>query len=301
MASPTTAAEQDRKGVRTASPSISSASGNGFSNVVDHLAPGVTENVPSRIRIPKRHDKIDKIDTIIHVQPLRKDEMQVRSPSRSRSRPRARATIGADLLQPSYAQDMGVGGVEHGIYGSLLNILGAAIGCIGAIPCMPCPNPFREVHQGAFAPLLPRDYANQALLLGSVGLVTRFGQFYKAVDPGLVQVNVCTESLKVVDVKIQIAAIGRQNVITRDNVSVDVYVTPSYQIPLHFLISSLYIVTRSSTSKSTTRTEQHLELQISGRPLLNVPRQPCGMSLVHVQCSLWLRIVKPLHSRSRRS
>ena len=119
---------------------------------------------------------------------------------------------------------MGVGGVEHGIYGSLLNVLGSAIGCLGAFPCMPCPNPFREVHQGAFAPppLLRRDYANQALLLGSVGLVTRFGQFYKAVDPGLVQVNVCTESLKVVDVKIQIAAIGRQNVITRDNVSVDV-------------------------------------------------------------------------------
>ncbi|KAJ7808669.1 hypothetical protein B0H14DRAFT_2608671 [Mycena olivaceomarginata] len=38
------------------------------------------------------------------------------------------------------------------------------------------PNPFREVQQG------------------SVGLVSRFGQFYKPVDPGLVEVNVCTES-----------------------------------------------------------------------------------------------------------
>jgi regulator of protease activity HflC (stomatin/prohibitin superfamily) len=47
-------------------------------------------------------------------------------------------------------------------------------------------------------------------MIGSVGLVSRFGQFYRAVDPGLVQVNVCTESLKIVDVKIQIAAIGRQ-------------------------------------------------------------------------------------------
>jgi regulator of protease activity HflC (stomatin/prohibitin superfamily) len=77
---------------------------------------------------------------------------------------------------------------------------------------LPCPNPFREVNQG------------------SVGLVTRFGQFYKAVDPGLVQVNVCTESLKIVDVKIQIAAIGRQNVITRDNVSVDVDSVIYFQI-----------------------------------------------------------------------
>lgn len=50
------------------------------------------------------------------------------------------------------------------------------------------------------------------LSTGSVGLVTRFGQFYKSVDPGLVQVNVCTEALRVVDVKIQISPIGRQTV-----------------------------------------------------------------------------------------
>ena len=75
MASPTTAAgaDQDRKGVRNTTPSLSSNSGNGFSNVVDHLAPGVTENAAPHI--PKRHAIIDKI---IHVQPLRKDEMQVR-------------------------------------------------------------------------------------------------------------------------------------------------------------------------------------------------------------------------------
>lgn len=57
-----------------------------------------------------------------------------------------------------------------------------------------------------------------------MGLVSRFGQFYKAVDPGLVQVNVCTESLRIVDVKIQIISIGRQVVITRDNVNVEMYV-----------------------------------------------------------------------------
>jgi hypothetical protein len=61
--------------------------------------------------------------------------------------------------------------------------------------------------------------------IGSVGLVTRFGQFYKSVDPGLVQVNVCTESLRVVDVKIQISPIGRQTVITRDNVNVEMWVS----------------------------------------------------------------------------
>jgi erythrocyte band 7 integral membrane protein len=63
---------------------------------------------------------------------------------------------------------------------------------------------------------------------GSVGLVTRFGQFYKSVDPGLVQVNVCTEGLRIVDVKIQISPIGRQTVITRDNVNVEMQVSSSH-------------------------------------------------------------------------
>jgi regulator of protease activity HflC (stomatin/prohibitin superfamily) len=139
-------------------------------------------------------------------------------------------------MQPSCAQDLGVGVIQHGIYGSLLNALGSAIGCLGAFPCVPCPNPFREVNQGA------------------VGLVTRFGQFYKAVDPGLVKVNVCTESLKIVDVKIQIAAIGRQNVITRDNVSVDVdsviyfQVTNPYRATFGIADLHLALIERAQTT-----------------------------------------------------
>ena len=65
-----------------------------------------------------------------------------------------------------------------------------------------------------------------------MGLVSRFGQFYKAVDPGLVQVNVCTESLRVVDVKIQIISIGRQTVITRDNVNVEMSVRLLFLLPI---------------------------------------------------------------------
>jgi len=115
-------------------------------------------------------------------------------------------------MQPSYAQDLGLGEVTHGIYGSLLNGLGTIMGLCGMVPCCPAPNPFREVQQG------------------SVGLVSRFGQFYKSVDPGLVQVNVCTESLKIVDVKIQISPIGRQSVITRDNVNVEIDSVIYFQI-----------------------------------------------------------------------
>jgi len=115
-------------------------------------------------------------------------------------------------MQPSYAQDLGSGEVTHGFYGSMMHGLGNVIGFIGAVPCCPCPNPFKNVQQG------------------SVGLVQRFGHFYKSVDPGLVQVNVCTESLRIVDVKIQIIAVGRQKVITRDNVDVEIDSVIYFQI-----------------------------------------------------------------------
>lgn len=153
-------------------------------NVVDHAAPGVTDDP-----LPRKNAIHDGKSHMIIVQPLKRSEMQ-----------------------PSYAQDLGTGEVTHGIYGSLLNGLGSCLGFCGAFPCMPCPNPFRNVEQG------------------SVGLVSRFGKFYKSVDPGLVQVNVCTESLRVVDVKIQISAIGRQTVITRDNVNVEIDSVIYFQI-----------------------------------------------------------------------
>ncbi|KAI1933554.1 hypothetical protein LOZ66_003705 [Ophidiomyces ophidiicola] len=108
-------------------------------------------------------------------------------------------------LQPSYAQvlqhptDSNSG---HGWYSTLIHGLGEIIGCFGAIPCcICCPNPFRPVSQG------------------NVGLVTKFGRFERAVDPGLVKVNVLSERLKTVDVKIQIVEVPRQVCMTKDNVT----------------------------------------------------------------------------------
>lgn len=65
--------------------------------------------------------------------------------------------------------------------------LGNCIGTLGAVPvCFCCPNAYKNVNQG------------------NVGLVTRFGRFHKAVDPGLVRVNPLSERLIQVDVKVQI-------------------------------------------------------------------------------------------------
>jgi len=108
-------------------------------------------------------------------------------------------------LQPAYAQllqgeseDAGT----HGWYGSMINTLGSCIGCIGAVPCcIVCPNPYKPVSQG------------------NVGLVTKFGRFYRAVDPGLVKINPLSEKLIQVDVKIQIVEVPKQVCMTKDNVT----------------------------------------------------------------------------------
>jgi len=107
-------------------------------------------------------------------------------------------------LQPSYAQtlqgesDSG----SHGWYGGMINLLGSCIGNLGAIPCcICCPNPYKPVSQG------------------NVGLVTKFGRFYRAVDPGLVKINPLSERLIQVDVKIQIVEVPKQVCMTKDNVT----------------------------------------------------------------------------------
>ncbi|KAI4137778.1 MAG: hypothetical protein LQ341_004991 [Variospora aurantia] len=108
-------------------------------------------------------------------------------------------------LQPAYAQTLqgeSEDAVTHGWYGSMINTLGSLIGGCGAIPCcIICPNPFREVAQG------------------NVGLVTKFGRFYRAVDPGLVKINPLSEKLTQVDVKIQIVEVPKQVCMTKDNVT----------------------------------------------------------------------------------
>jgi len=84
----------------------------------------------------------------------------------------------------------------------MINTLGSCIGTLGAIPCcVICPNPYKPVAQG------------------NVGLVTKFGRFARAVDPGLVKINPLSESLIQVDVKIQIVEVPKQICMTKDNVN----------------------------------------------------------------------------------
>lgn len=105
-------------------------------------------------------------------------------------------------LQRTYATTVADVGNPGGFYGKMVNTLGGIIGTMGAVPCcIICPNPYKSVQQG------------------NVGLVTKFGKFYKAVDPGLVKINPLSERLVQVDVKIQTAEVPEQTCMTKDNVT----------------------------------------------------------------------------------
>ncbi|KAJ1977359.1 hypothetical protein H4R35_002336 [Dimargaris xerosporica] len=87
-------------------------------------------------------------------------------------------------------------------YESLVNVVGQLVGYLGMIPCCPFPNPYTSVEQG------------------SIGLVSRFGKFYKTVDPGLISINPLAESVTRVDVRLQIQPICDMPIVTKDNVNV---------------------------------------------------------------------------------
>ncbi|ORE08788.1 hypothetical protein BCV72DRAFT_288202 [Rhizopus microsporus var. microsporus] len=121
----------------------------------------------------------------------------------SRMIQQAKGDFATNGIQPSLALELDLSTIEHGWYGNMMNGLGSIIGAFGTIPgCFCFPNPYKPVRQG------------------SVGLISRFGKFYKCVDPGLVKINPLTETIKKVDVKIQIADIPRQYIMTKDNVTV---------------------------------------------------------------------------------
>lgn len=109
--------------------------------------------------------------------------------------------IKKDDLQRSYASELQI--PPHGIYGSFIDSLGNCIGALGSVPCIfCCPNPFKNVQQG------------------HVGLVSKFGQFYKSVDPGLVKINPLSERIEYVEVRIRVLDIPHQMCMTKDNVNI---------------------------------------------------------------------------------
>ncbi|GMF00349.1 unnamed protein product [Ambrosiozyma monospora] len=72
-------------------------------------------------------------------------------------------------FQKSFAKEWDA--KNTGTYGKIVDKIGYCCGQLGIIPGCCCANPFKRVNQGY------------------VGLITKYGELYKIVDPGLVRVN----------------------------------------------------------------------------------------------------------------
>jgi erythrocyte band 7 integral membrane protein len=108
-------------------------------------------------------------------------------------------------VQTSHAQVFDVSATNHGFYETMMSTIGGVLGFFGSIPCcFCCPNPYVQVDQG------------------QVGLVQRFGKVQQIVDPGLHGINVVTDKIRRVDLRLQVEHMPRQVVLTKDNVNVDI-------------------------------------------------------------------------------
>lgn len=90
----------------------------------------------------------------------------------------------------------------EGTYQSLVNSFGSFFGVFGMVCCCPCRNPYNDVNQG------------------SIGLITKFGELARVVDPGSTYVNIFSEKLHTVSIMVQVQDIPEQACLTKDNVIV---------------------------------------------------------------------------------
>ncbi|CEQ39256.1 SPOSA6832_00762 [Sporobolomyces salmonicolor] len=158
------------------------------------------------------------------------DEPQSEPPMRQ---PSTRATLLTLSFSSLDLQELTVEDLSHTCYGTMINCLGAIAGTLGSIPCcICCPNPYKQL---SLTPALSKVGGSRrgSVQQGSVGLVSRFGQFYRSVDPGLaadcrfkhlvsVKVNPFSEEIRQINVKIQVVEIPRQKVMSKDNLQVDI-------------------------------------------------------------------------------
>ncbi|KAJ1505534.1 hypothetical protein HMI55_001557 [Coelomomyces lativittatus] len=123
----------------------------------------------------------------------------------------------------------------------MLTVIGSTIGFLGSIPCCFClPNPYHIVEQG------------------SVGLIAKFGKCNRTVDPGLYKINLMTESLQKVDIKLKVGDIPRQYVMTKDNVGINIDSVLCYQVVDPYVATYLVSNVHTTLIERTQTTLRHV-------------------------------------------
>ncbi|KAI8835741.1 hypothetical protein BC829DRAFT_436796 [Chytridium lagenaria] len=146
-------------------------------------------------------------------------------------------------IQKSFAHQIDLPPSNDGLsecYQGCANCFGTCFGYIGMIPCCGCCSPFRTVEQGF------------------VGLISRFGRYYKSVDPGLWRINPLTESILSVEIRIQIEDIPRQAVMSRDNVLINIDSVLFWEVVEPYTATFLVADVRKAIIERTQTTLRHV-------------------------------------------
>ncbi|KAJ3107800.1 hypothetical protein HDU97_003148 [Phlyctochytrium planicorne] len=152
-------------------------------------------------------------------------------------------------IQRSFAHQIDLPSTGDGLsdcYQSCVSSCGTLLGYMGMLPCCCCCNPFSQVQQGY------------------VGLISRFGRYYrslnypKSVDPGLWRINPLSETIRQVEIKIQIEDIPRQVVMSRDNVLISIDSVLFWEIVEPYTATFLVADVRKAIIERTQTTLRHI-------------------------------------------
>ncbi|KAI9223325.1 hypothetical protein BC828DRAFT_376165 [Blastocladiella britannica] len=149
--------------------------------------------------------------------------------------------------QPKFYNEISVATADHGIYEGMMTLLGDCVGFFGSIPGLCCfSNPYRVVDQS------------------TVGIISRFGKAMRMVDPGLHRINVVTDTIQSVDIKMQVVPIPPQQVMTRDSTNIIVESVLYYRIVDPYVATFLVSDVQSALVE---RTQTTLRTIIGGKTL----------------------------------
>lgn len=100
----------------------------------------------------------------------------------------------------------------HNTYQKYITCCGEFFGVMGMCYLCPCKNPYNTVNQG------------------EVGLIQTFGALSRTVEPGISYVNIFSEDLTKVNVKVNTRELPPQSCFTRDNLSISITSVVYYNI-----------------------------------------------------------------------
>ena len=77
---------------------------------------------------------------------------------------------------------------------------------------------------------IPPANIHRYILSYIVGIVEQFGRFTRMLQPGFNYINPCSESVVEVDMRMRVGTVGRQIVMTKDNIQLTMEASVYYRV-----------------------------------------------------------------------